>query len=403
MKQTFTFKHLFTLSGKDGKALGLPEPALLFDGARAIAASPDAVMWIDCPQPEVDRPILVPVAGIKSALLVSATLKLRLRDGELEANGLKLSAQDPQELIPEDTRALLDFDRKDWESIVRPFSLDGDRFSQLVGGMAENDIRYYLNGAYLDFATGALVTTNGHCMHLVEDALPVVALPARTMQGVIVPASLVKILAKVGGVQEVFVVQSLAKAPPAPPAKPDGAAPEADDPGTITPARLVCFAAANARFRGRAIASEVYPRYRKLFESSSTFPSSAMLGADDVAAVATVAKVAASGAGAVTITGEGRRLTVSCKDILERSFVVGGQLGAEYTTSLNAAYLLNAIRAAGRFGAAMTIRLGRGEGDLVYLGAHDFHAMIAPVKADEKAGEKEGTESDQVAPGVADG
>lgn len=233
-----------------------------------------------------------------------------------------------------------------------------------------------------------MVATNGHCMFLVEDALPVVALPARTMQGVIVPASLVKILAKVGGVQEGFVVQSLAKAPPVPPANPDGAT-EVADPGTVTPARLVCFAVANARFRGRAIASESYPRYRKLFENSSTFPSSAMLGADDVAAVTTVAKVAGSKSGVVSITGEGRRLTVSYEDALSRSFVIGGHLGAEYTTSVNANYLLDAVRAASRFGATMTVRLGREESDLVYFGAHDFHAMMAPYKTEE-AGEGEG-------------
>ncbi len=391
MKQTYSFNHLFTLSGKKGEALGMQEPALFFDGLRAVAASLNAVMWIDCPQPEIDRPVLLPVSGIKAALLVSPTLKLRCTDDRMEANGLKLSALDPQEHIPDITRELLDFNRQDWDLVVRPFSLDGARISQLASGMAEDDLRPYLNGLYLDFASGAIVGTNGHRLHMVEDALPVVELPAGTMQGVIVPAPLVKVLAKGAGVQEVFVVQRNIKSP----AKPAGAVAlsvpvetaQTDADKTVkTPPRLVCFAAANAKFRVRAIDGDHYMNYRVPLEHNRTHHAAALLAAEDAATVMTVARVACKNDfPAVTITGEGRRLSVSFRDLISRSFIVGGQLGASFTTMVNANYLLDAIRAAGCFGSAITLRLGSKEPDAVYVGARDFHSLIMPMKVESES------------------
>jgi hypothetical protein len=54
-----------------------------------------------------------------------------------------------------------------WESSAIPVTIKQWNF--LLKSMAKGDVRYYLNGIYLDFSTGALVATDGHRLHYVPD------------------------------------------------------------------------------------------------------------------------------------------------------------------------------------------------------------------------------------------
>ncbi len=365
MKQTFTYKHLLKLAGSNGASFGVAPPALYFDGQRAVAACEEALMWVDCPQPDIGAPCLVSAQDVKSALAVSPSITLRVSEGCSWINGVKAEALESEAGMPAGTLDLLEFKRDEWESLVRPFRLDGSRLCQVTPAMAAKDIRYYLNGVYLDFAAGAIVACDGHRLHLIEDALPVVGLPAGTLQGAILPLTIVEILARAGGVQEMFMVGRGAE-------------------------RLVCIAAANAKLRVRPIAAESYVSYRAIFERTRSNDLIVMPSADNLADILAVARVAVKlpGMGEVTIEGDGKRLSFSHQDRISKTFSVSQLLKESFAIRVNGSYLIDAIRAAYRFGAALKIRMGCEEGNTIYIGAHDFHSVVMPLRADAETGQE---------------
>lgn len=396
MKQTFTLNHLFSLSKKNGAAFGTDRPAIYFDGARAAAASGEAVMWIDCPQPALARPVLISVEEVKAALLAAPSLSIQDGgEGQVAANGLKLVAQDPRETLPEQTREILDLDRAAWLPIVRPFRLDGGRLGQVAAGIAEEALRACLNGVFFDFAAGALAGCSGESLHLVEDALPVVALPG-ARQGVVLPAAAARILAKGKGVQEVFVLQKAVAAAravgpllpvpangrdiPAAPGRPRQA-PGAVQAGPVPP-RLVCVGVANARLRARAIDAEDYPNYRQAFDRRHGQPHALLLSAEDVTALMAVARVAGKNKTSqlMGVKSDGRRLLATHQDRIAREIGKNAARGKPFATALDAGLVIAAIRAAGQFGAAITLRYFDEEGGALYLGTQDFHSIVMAVK-----------------------
>lgn len=395
MKTHFTLSQLFKISGKKGEAFGMSDPVLYFDGQRALAANNEAVVWIDCPQP-LNRAILIPVADIKTALMVSPTLSLRDTDGRVTANGVKVFAQAATDIIPDATLEIIDLDRSVWQTIVRPFRFDGSRMAQVAPAAANGDIRFYLNGVYFDFASGALVATDGHRMHIVEDAVPTSPLPADTLQGAVMPSSVVSILSAVGGVQDVFVLEKTVRAP-MPPMNvrvagvsvtlPAGAN---DAPVTEAPQRLICIGVANAKFRIRAVDTASYVNYREPFDRNKEHPIKLILSAEDTQVLAAVARVAGKNPNfpGVTIQGESRRITVSHLDRIERSLTIGCQVTEPFATTVNALYLLGAVNAAGSFGSAVTMRYSALDGRGVYVGAQDFHAIVMTMGREEVADEK---------------
>jgi hypothetical protein len=397
MKSYFTLSQLFKISGKKGEAFGMSDPVLYFDGQRALAANKEAVVWIDCPQP-LNRAVLIPVADIKTALMVAPTLSLRDTDGRVTANGVKVLAQPAADIIPDETLEIIDLDRSSWQTIVRPFRLDGSRMAQVAPAAANGDIRFYLNGVYFDFACGALVATDGRRMHIVEDAVPTSVLPADSLQGAVLPASVCQILSVVGGVQDVFVVEKSVPAAAAGSAinvrvagitVPLPASPN-DAPVTEAPPRLICIGVANAKFRVRAVDTASYVRYQDPFDRNKEHPIKMILSAEDTLVLASVARVAGKNPNfpGVTIQGESRRITVSHLDRIERSLAIGYQVAEPFTTTVNARYLLGAINAAGSFGSAVTMRYSALDGRGVYVGAQDFHAIVMTMGTEEVAEEK---------------
>ena len=398
MKTYFTLSQLFKISGKKGEAFGMSDPVLYFDGQRVLAANEEAVVWIDCPQP-IDRAILIPVADIKTALMVSPTLSLRDTDGRVTANGVKVFAQAATDIIPDATLEIINLDRTIWQTIVRPFRFDGSRMAQVAPAAASGDIRFYLNGVFFDFAAGALVATDGHRMHIVEDAVQTSVLPVDTLQGVVMPASVVRILSAVGGVQDVFVLEKTAPATPTSSARnvsvagvtvslPAGAK---DAPPVMEALpRLICIGVANAKFRVRAVDTASYVRYREPFDRNREHPIKLVLSAEDTLVLATVARVAGKNPNfpGVTIQSESRRITVSHLDRIERSLAISYQVTEPFTTTVNARYLLGAINAAGSFGSAVTMRYSALDGRGVYVGAQDFHAIVMTMGREEVAEEK---------------
>jgi hypothetical protein len=368
MKSVVTLKHLFKLSGKDGHPLGSEASSIYFDGQHAIAASHEATVSIDCPQ-EIDRPLLVAIKDLKVAMIAGPNLQFRQIEGRLQINGVNVPAVPAEDVMPPATAEILNLDKATWRPVVRPFRLDGGRLSQIINAMGAGDIRFYLNGLYLDFATGAIVGVDGKRLHLVEDALPVVELPAGRMQGVILPAVMAKLLSSVGGVQDVFVMEREEK-------KKDTEKEE------MVIKRVICVGAANAKFRIREIPSDTYPNYREPFDRNRSLPVALVLDARATADFLAVASIAATNPNypVVTIFGAGRHVTVSHRDQVRRQLPMSYEVGEAFEVHVRGDALCDAIRAAGSFGSAVRMRYGREDGRGIYVGAQDFHAILMTHK-----------------------
>ena len=373
MKTVVTMKHLFKLTGKSGLAMGIEEPCIYFDGQHAIAAGLGATVSIDCPQ-EISQPVLIPVKDLKSALIVSPDLHFQQRGEALRVNGV-LVATHPVDEIPADTAEILDLDKQVWRPIVRTFRLDGGRLGQLVSGMGIADPRVYLNGLYFDFATGGVVGVDGKRLHLVEDAIPVTDLPADRKQGVIMPGGAADMLASIGGVQDVFIMERE----------------QQTEEGRVW-RRTICVAAANAKFRIREVDAGNYPNYRDPFDRNRSLPINVVLDAKSTQDILAVARIAmADGSGVVTIVGEGKRITVSYKDRVQRELQMNYQVGAPFSVQLQSMYLSDAIVAASSFGSAVRMRFGRdNEARAVYVGAQDFHAIVMAYQEEESGADDTG-------------
>ena len=368
MSNGVMLKHLFKLAGKKGDALGSAEAVLYFDGRNAIAASPEATLSIDCPQ-EISRPMLVSVKDLKTALLVAPDLAFaEYQDGRIAINGVRVPHVPAEDVVPPETAEMLDLDKKVWRPIVTPFRLDGGRLAQLTGAMAVGDQRTHLNGIYFDFATGGLAATDGARMHLIEDAVPSVELPSERMQGVILPSSVADLLCTVGGVQEVFVMEKTVEGENGPEYR-----------------RAICVGAAGAKFRIRAVQAPEYVNYRQVFDQNRQHSVAIVLdarGRDDMLAVASIATTNANWP-MVTITGAGRKVTVSHQDRVLRELAMTYQIGEPFQVNLKAYPLSCAIRSAAHYGSAVRMRFPREEGRCVYIGAQDFHSIVMPVRREE--------------------
>ena len=81
-------------------------------------------------------------------------------------------------------------------------------------------------------------------------------------------------LADLGGVQEVFVMEREAPGPK----------------GTLWQ-RVICVGAANAKFRIREIASDTFPNYRDAFDRNKTLPINVVLDAASIQHLLAVAGI----------------------------------------------------------------------------------------------------------------
>lgn len=359
-----SIKHLFKMAGRKGDAFGSAEACLYFDGKNAIAANQFATLSIDCPQ-AISAPMLISVNDLKTALLAEPSLTItEEQSGRIRINGVRAPFVPAAGVVPDATVEMLNLDRQHWYPVVRPFRMDGGRLPQMTSVLPTNDVRPHLNGLYLDFATGAMVATDGHRICLIEEAVPVVDMPEGRNPGVIVPTSAVDLLSVVGGVQEVFVMERQVEL----------------EPGKITYRRAVCVGAAGAKFRVREIEASEFVAYRGLFDQHRDLPIKVVLdarGRDDMLAVASVAGANANFP-VVTISGEGRSLTVSHMDRISRSLSMPQQVGQPFMVNLNAHYLTGAIRSAGFYNTAIRLRFSREEGKCVAIGSQDFHCLVMP-------------------------
>jgi hypothetical protein len=391
MKTHFTLKDLFKLSGKKGDPMGSEESCIYFDGKIAAAAGHHATLAIDCHQ-RIGEPILVSVKDLKTALTVAPDLTLWERDGYLLANGVRVPRVLAATVVPPQTMEILELERAHWRSIVRPFRIDGGRWKQLMPAMAGNDIRFYLNGAFMDFSTGAIVTVDGNRLHLIEGAIPVVQLPPEHLRGIIIPSGMVKLLSAVGGVQESFVLEKLPGAPT------HVVAGDTDK----LPERAICFAVANGRFRIRTIASDNYPNYREPFERNRSHPVAICLDVPATSALKTVARVAGCNTNydGITIEGAGSRMRVSHLDRISQEIALGETVSKPFTALVRGGYLMNAIDAAGSFGVSVWMRYSPEDGRGIYVGAEDFHAIVMTMKdeVDEEGESIAGTDKAEEKP-----
>ena len=360
MKNIVTIKHLLKITGKKGEALGTEEGCIYFDGRYAVAATNGATVSIECQQ-EIPAPVLVSVSDLKTAMTAKQTLHFAQRHGELRINGVRVSSY-PTDIMPSDTTEILDLDKQVWRAIVRPFRIDGGRLSQVVTGMATRDVRPYLNGMYFDFRTGAIVATDGHRLHLVEDAIPTVDELPEGMDGVIMPHAMASLLSIVGGVQDVFVM---------------GKTDQKDQVKKLT--RVICVAAANARLRIRDIDSGVYPNYRAPFDQNKNLPIDLVLDSRSTEHLIGVAAIATASAkeSAVTISGEDRTVTVAYRDRVQRDLAMSYRVGAPFSIDVSSVHLRDAIESAGKYGSAIRLRFGRGDcNNAIYVGSQEFHSIV---------------------------
>lgn len=380
-------KHLFKVAGRNGDAFGSAEACLYFDGKNAVAASMEATVSIDCPQ-EISAPMLITVKDLKTALLAAPLLTItEERGGNIRINGVRAPHVPADGVVPATTVEMLNLDRKVWNPVVRPFRLDGGRLPQLTSILPTDDPRKCMNGLYLDFATGAMVATDGHRIGIVEEAVPVVDMPEERMPGVIVPTATACLLSVVGGVQEVFVMERKLDT----------------DEGQKTQ-RAICVGAAGARFRIREVEAEQYVAYRTLFDQHRDLPIKVVLdgrGRDDMLAVASVASTNENYP-VVTIAGEGRRLTVSHMDRITRELAMSQQVGDGFSVNVKAEYLASAIRSAGYYNTAVRMRFTREEGRCIAIGSQDFHSLVMPRKDEETESGMDSADSQERLPeGVA--
>ena len=368
MKNAVTLKHLFKVVGKKGQALGSEEACIYFDGRHAVGANTEATVSIDCPL-QISKPTLIPVSELKTALIANPELHFEPEsDGGLRINGIRVCQHSP-EAMPDETREILDLDKQLWRVAVRPFRMDGSRYAQVLTAMGVKDVRFYLNGLYLDFATGAIVGLDGKRLHLVEDVLPTAALAPERKQGVILPGAMARMLADLGGVQEVFVM-------------------EREAPGSKgTPwQRVICVGAANAKFRIREIASDTFPNYRDAFDRNKTLPINVVLDAASIQHLLAVAGIAQTNPNRpyVTIEGEARQIRVRHQERVVRELPARYQEGGAFVVHANGAYLTDAIRAAQRFGSTVRMRFQHGDEPRgIYVGAQDFHSIVMARKEPE--------------------
>lgn len=375
-----TIKHLFKVAGKKGDSLGSAEACLYFDGKNAVAACPEATVSIDCPQ-EISTPMLISIKDIKTAMLAAPTLSFTEdADGRVRINGVRVAHVPALGVVPPQTAEILDLDKRIWRPVVRPFRLDGGRLTQVTGALPVNDVRYYLNGIFLDFATGGLVATDGYRINLIEDAVPVVDMPEGRLPGVILPTVMADILSVVGGVQDVFVMERQTAetftVEGQPPIKEDGYQ------------RVICVAASGAKFRIREVAAREWAPYRNLFDQSRDHPIKAVLdarGREDILAVASVAG-ANENYPVVTISGEGRVLTVSHADRISRDLSMSQQVGAPFAVNVDASFLSSAIRSAGFYNAAIRMCFSREQGKCITVSSQDFHSLVMPRTEKDESG-----------------
>jgi len=395
MKGIFTLKHLFKLSGKDGQPLGSEEPSIYFDGINAVAASTEATISIECRQ-EIDHPMLVAIKDLKVALIAAPDLHFRQSEGRLKINGVCVPTVSASEVMPPETAEIIDLDKTVWHPVVRPFRLDGGRLSQLVPSIPANDIRYYLNGLYLDFATGALVAVDGHRLHLVEEAIPVITNLAG-FQGVILPTPIVRLLAAVGGVQDVFVMER--KAIPCDPLVEDKTNDAKGDKAQQSRSnRVICVRAANAKFRIREVVTDTYPNYRQPYAQYRSLPVSLLLDNRSMADILSVASIAATNQNhpIVTVFGAGHHFTFSHLDRVKRLLPMRCNVGDPLAAQVRGKFLSDAIRSAGLFGTAVRMRLGREQGSAIYVGSQDFHAVVMTCMGEETNDEPSASATDDV-------
>lgn len=384
MKPVVTMKHLFKLVGKTGIAMGSEEPCIYFDGQHAIGANAGASVSIDFPL-ALETPVLVSIKDLKSAQMISPDLHFHQTEQGLRINGVKADTL-PLDEMPPDTTEILDLDKSVWRPIVRVFRLDGGRLRQLVGAMGVADVRYYLNGLYMDFATGALASLDGHRLHIVEDAIPVTELPPGGLAGVILPSAIAEMLASVAGVQDVFVMEK---------------AGEPNEEGAVVRKRVICIAAANAKFRIREIESETYPNYREAFERNKAMPVGIVLDGRTAQDLLSICKIASASTKMplVEFQGEGRTMHVSHLDKVTREYPIGVRMQNPFLATVKAGYLSDAIEGAGHFGSAVTLRFAaKDEGLAVYVGAQDFHAIVMTVRAEEDPDKEAQTSAKEDAP-----
>lgn len=372
--QGITLKHLIKFTGKSCDPLASPVPAIYFDGRSAIAAIDGTTIAIDCPQ-EISLPMLIATKDLKTAMIADQNVRIHPDDGgHVRINGIR-AMPIPCDEIPEATRELIDLDRQVWHPVVRPVRVDGGRLSQVLPAVSGSDPRIHLTGVMLDFATGAIVGVDGRRMHVVEEALPICEIPDTRVQALIMPAFPASVLATFGGLQDLFVMQKRL---------PEG--------GDRAFKRLICIAAAGARFRIREIETLTVAQYRPIFEHHRALPINLVWDAATIREVLTVTSIAGASMaefGNIVLEGDGRQVTASFLDRVSRTLPTRLRSGERFRVQLPAGQLADALKAASSFGAAVRFRCdAEEESTAIYVGAQDFHAIVAVVVSqDEQEGQ----------------
>lgn len=375
MKRHFTLADLLKINGKKDVGMGMPFPCIYFDGEQAIAATGTMTVAIDCPQPRMSREVLIATADLTPALHLSSSRSLVLEEEgeEVLANGIRVSAYGT-ETIPESVMQMLQLDRPMWRLIVPQMPIDGLRWAQLLSASGVQDVRYYLNGVYVDLVAGALAATDGHRMHIIEDviALPPNPLPEGTLQGVVIPYQAARFLSRVGGIQQMFVLQQKLDTPP-----------RAKDGGDAVMPRLVCFAVANARIRCRAVDTATYPDYRRIFESMRNDTEILLLGQDVQRTLIHLAQVSLKGMGGrITLAHDGEALSVSISDRLQQTVPLPYRVARPFSITVNASYLIDVLMAASAYGATLKWRTAGETTTTFCVDSQDFHGVVMGVQVD---------------------
>lgn len=137
---------------------------LLFSGKSARAANAEAHAIIENGPWDFVKPTVVSLTQLKMAMALAKEQKWH--GGAL--NGVQMESAMPAEdflPLPEDIPAFNPIAAHDLS----------DALGKVVPAMANQDIRYYINGVCFDFAAGAIVATNGEHLHLVKNAFAPVA------------------------------------------------------------------------------------------------------------------------------------------------------------------------------------------------------------------------------------
>lgn len=319
-------KTLLKLAARNKKGLTIIRDCILFDGNTARSTDLECYAtttgnWM------FTTPTLVDIGLVKIAMKLSKK-PIWLND---TLNGIKLVASD---------QSIADYPivpfNKPFTGIPLVFNgVFSDIVDKLMPACGDNDVRYYLNGIHFNLESGAMVTADGHRLHVENKAFTPTFTPP--VPSIIVPRSVFDLVNPTG----IEVSNDYAKVYHA-----DG----------VILVKLI---------------DDVFPDYKRVMPDLALRPHTIQVNSSHLDAmnkIVAINKVTRAKFGSVRLQEDGniqaKGITLPFCDTLPIAY------------GFNAQYLADALKAVG----AGTFNLGDSPNDSALLASGNFQAVIMPMR-----------------------